>query len=70
MSTDPNSVCAELNLAEVGQAFQTLDCTDLILYKEQVLQLGEVIDPFDMFDLVEGQVQQHELGAGVEAFDV
>jgi hypothetical protein len=68
--TDPYPVCAQLDLAQVGQAFQTLDCTDLVLHEEQVLELGEVVYTLDVLNLVEGQVQQHKFGAGVEALDM
>lgn len=66
----PYPVCTQLNLAQIGQAFQTLNCTDLILHEEQVFELGEVVDSLDVLDLVEGQVQQPELGALVKPTDV
>ena len=60
----------QLEIAQLGKAFQFLNLVDLILYEVEILQFPQVVDALDMFDLVETQVKTLETVQVAEIVDV
>lgn len=66
----PNSIRSKLEIAQLEQPFQPLDCRDLVLYKVDIRQVNQMRDVLDVLDFVETQVQAGQVTEFIQTLDV